>query len=243
MGRHGDEVSSLFKEIIGGRPDYSVHPMVASWFPGALNFAIPEVRAARLEELRECCERYPLDGLDLDFQRFPIYFPQDKGRAHIETMTAWMRQVRAMTRTVGRQRSRPLLLSARILAKPEQCLAIGLDPVTWAKEDLLDFVTISHYLRNDFPLPLSDYQSLITNIPIYASIEVEPEADNYRRIAQQLWADGADGLSMFNFFTAREGKKEPQFELLRELSAPCKLNMPTINSPRIDGFRRLDSKN
>ena len=194
--------------------------MVASWFPGALNFAIPEVRAERLAELLECCERYPIDGLDLDFQRFPIYFPQDEGHQHVQTMTAWVRQVREMTRTVGRQRGRPVLLSARILAKPEQCLAVGLDPVSWAGEGLVDFVTVSHYLRNDFPLPVSKYKSLITNIPVYASIEVEREADRYRSIARHLWADGADGLSMFNFFTWREGKKEPRFELFRELGDP-----------------------
>ena len=221
VGKHGDEVTPLFKEIIGGRPDYGVHPMVASWFPGALNFAIPAVRAERLAELRECCERYPINGLDLDFQRFPIYFPQDEGRKHVETMTAWIRQVRAMTRELGQKRGRPLLLSARILARPRQCLAIGLDPVSWANEGLLDFVTVSHYLRNDFPLPISEYKKLITSIPVYGSIEVEPEADNYRRIARHLWTDGADGLSVFNFFTWREGKKkEPPFELFRELSQP-----------------------
>ncbi len=224
VGQHGDEVSPLFKEIIGGRPDYKVHPIVSSWFPGALNFAVPEVRAERLAELRECCERYPIDGLDLDFQRFPIYFPQDEGHKHVETMTEWVRQVRAMTREVARKRGRPILLSARILAKPEQCLAIGLDPVTWAKEGLLDFVIVSHYLRNDFPLPIAEYKKLITKIPVYACIEVERDAENYRRIARELWDGGADGLAMFNFFTWREGaKKEPEFELFRELSDPEKL--------------------
>ena len=225
VGQHGDEITPLFKEIIGGKPEHRVNPIVASWFPGALNFAVPQVRARRLAELRECCERFPVEGLDLDFQRFPIYFPQDKGRENIETMTAWMREVRAMTREVGKKRGRPVLLSARVLAKPEQNLGIGLDPFAWAKEGLIDFVVVSHYLRNDFALPIAEFRKRIPNIPIYASIEVEKNADGFRRIAKQLYADGVDGIMLFNFFTWRESGREPQFELLNELGDPAKIRL------------------
>jgi len=223
VGKPGDEVNDLFKEIIGGRPEHRVHPIVASWFSGALNFAVPQVRAQRLAELREVCERYPIDGIDLDFQRFPIYFPQEEGYKHVETMTGWMREVRDMTRDVGRKRGRPLLVSARVLARPEQCSAVGLDPVTWANEELVDFIVISHYLRNDFPLPVKAFRNLISNVPLYASIEVEKSAEAYRPIARQLWDDGVDGLMMFNFFTWREGGREPPFEILNELGNPAHL--------------------
>lgn len=221
VGKIGDEILPKFKGIIGGRPDYKVHPIVASWFPGALNFAVPEVRAVRLAELRECCERFNIDGIDLDYQRFPIYFPQDEGPEHIATMTGWMREVREMTREVGKKRGRPLKVSARILAKPEQNVAIGLDPVTWAKEGLVDFLVVSHYLRNDFALPIGEFRKLMpASMPLYGSIEVEPKQDNFRNIARKLWEDGADGILLFNFFTGRESNKPPPFELLNELGDP-----------------------
>ncbi|QDU82332.1 hypothetical protein Pla110_40870 [Polystyrenella longa] len=224
VGKIGDEISPLFAEIIGGRKDHPVHPLVASWFPGALNFAIPEVRTQRLAEMRECCERYPIEGLDIDLQRFPIYFPQDEGPEHVATMTNWIREVRAMTEEVGHKRGRPILLSARIMARPQQNLSIGLDPVTWAKEGLIDFVEVSHYLRNDFPLPVNEYRELMpADFPIYASIEVEKDPDNYRRIARHLYDEGADGLMIFNYFTSREGGREPDFTLFKELSDPTKL--------------------
>jgi hypothetical protein len=83
---------------------------------------------------------------------------------------------------------------------------------------MLDFVIISHYLRNDFPLPVAEYRRLLPpDLPLYASIEVEGAPDAYRRIARRLWRDGVDGIMLFNFFTAREGGKEPPFELLNEL--------------------------
>ncbi len=224
VGKIGDPISPEFIEIVGGRKDYRVNPIVASWFPGALNFAVPEVRAQRLAELRECCERYPVDGLDIDFQRFPIYFPQGEGHRHTETMTAWMKDVRAMTREVGTKRGRPLLLSVRVLARPQQNLAIGLDPATWAREGLIDFVTVAHFLRNDFPLPISQYRDLLPEeLPVYASVEVENKADAFRRIARQLYDDGADGLMMFNYFSSRGRNEEPNFSLFRELSDPAQL--------------------
>lgn len=230
VGTHGDPILPLFKEIIGGSPEHRVHPIVASWFPGALNFAIPEVRALRLAELRECCERFDMDGLDLDFQRFPIYFPQDEGDKHVAVMTDWVRSVREMTQEVGAKRGRPMQLSARILARPEQNLGIGLDPVAWANEGLVDFLVVSHYLRNDFSLPIGEFRKQVpASMPLYGSIEVEPKTDTFRDIARQMWDDGADGILLFNFFTTRENKGEPPFELLNELGDPKTIKSTPTN--------------
>lgn len=220
IGNVADPLSELYMNILGPR----VSPIVATWLPAGLNFAIPEVRALRLAELRECCEMVDTDGLELDFQRFPMYFKNGEEADNIETMTAWMREVRAMTREVGERRGRPIKLSARIMAKPEQNLGIGIDPATWANEGLIDFIIVSHYLRNDFTLPVSEYRKLLPpSMPIYASIEVEPEPDTYRKMAWDLYQEGADGISLFNFFTTRERQQEPPFELLNELGDPTKI--------------------
>ncbi len=214
VGKQGDTLSHLHLDILGPR----TNPIVGKWLAGGLDFAIPEVRQRRLDQLRECCERYNIDGLELDFQRFPVFFKYGEEGKHLQTMTEWMRKVRAMTREVGEKRGRPILLSARILARPEQNLGIGLDPMTWAKEGLLDLVIVSHYLHNNFPLPIKEYRQLLPDdMPLYASIEVEREADKYRSIAGQLYDEGVDGILMFNFFTSREQGRKPQFELLKEL--------------------------
>jgi len=217
IGKNGDPLPPVYLDILGP----NTHPIVAGWLPAGLNFAMPQVRAHRLAQLRELCERYDIDGLDLDFQRFPMYFKPGEESRHIETMTEWMRQVRAMTREVAAKRGRPLLLSARIMARPEQNRAIGLDPLTWAREGLVDFVVVSHYLRNDFYLPVRQYRALLPGgFPLYASIEVAPDAETYRRIARQLWQDGVDGILLFNFFTTRERGKEPPFQIIHEIGLP-----------------------
>jgi hypothetical protein len=218
VAEEGHSIGSLYQEVLGPR----VHPIVASWFWGALDFAVPEVRSRRLAQLRECCERYPqLDGLEIDFQRFPIYFKEGEEGRHIETMTRWMREVREMTHEVSKGRQKPLLLSARILATPEQNLGIGLDPAAWAQSKLLDFVVVSHYLRNDYTLPIPAFRKIFPEgFPVYASIEVEPTREKYLDLAKELWAQKPDGIYLFNFFTAREGGKEPPFGILEQIAHP-----------------------
>ena len=217
IGKNGDPLSQVYLDILG--PGTS--PVVAGWLPGGLNFAIPEVRAHKLAQLREICERFDLDGLELDFQRFPMYFKVGEEHKHIKTMTKWIGEIRKMTNEVGAERGRPILLSARVMAKPEQNIAIGLDPFTWAKEDLLDFIIISHYLHNDFSLPVQKYrEKLPKGLPLYASVEVERNEESYRDVAQKLWADGVDGICLFNFFTSRERREEPLFNIIHEVGSP-----------------------
>jgi DNA-binding beta-propeller fold protein YncE len=231
IGKVGDPLPQVYQDIMG--PNTS--PIVSTWLPAGFNFAVPEVRAHRLAQMRECCERFDLDGLDLDFQRFPMYFKPGEEEQHIPTMTAWVREIRAMTEEVGEKRGRPIKLCARIMARPEQNKAIGLDPIAWLEEDLLDFVVVSHYLRNDFPLPVKEYRALLPEgSPVYASIEVAPDADTYRDIAGQLWKDGVDGILLFNFFTTRERGKEPPFDVIKEIGTPAMLETAKLpNKPML----------
>lgn len=230
IGKNGDPLSQVYLDILGPRTS----PVVAGWLPGGLNFAIPEVRAHRLAQMREMCERFDIDGLDLDFQRFPMYFKIGEEIKYTETMTNWIREIREMTNEVGVKRGRPILLCARIMAKPGQNTAIGLDPVTWANENLLDFVIVSHYLHNNFSLPIREYKKLFPKgYPIYGSIEVEKKEEDFRNIAQQLWQDKVDGISLFNFFTSRERGVEPLFNIIPEIGSPQILSR--ISTPMIIG--------
>jgi hypothetical protein len=214
IGTPGDPLPDLHTEILG-----PVSPIVAEWLPGGLDFAVPEVRNQTLRQITEVCDRYPIDGIDLDFQRFPIYFQFGEERQNTHIMTEFVRKIRSIANAAGEKRGRPLKLSARIMAKPEQNTGLGLDPVTWVSEGLLDFVIVSHYLRNEYDLPIGEYRDIFPDdLPLYASIEYEGEPDRYREIAQQLWRDGVDGIQMFNFYAARKGPVPPPFDVLSELA-------------------------
>ncbi len=225
IGKNADSLAQVHLEILG--PE--THPIVAGWLSGGLNFAVPEVRKYRLSQLRELCERYDIDGLEIDFQRFPMYFKLGEEAANIPTMTAWMREVRGMVDEVGKRKGREIKLVARILALPEQNTAIGLDPISWAKEGLLDFVTVSHYLHNNFQLPIAAYKALLPEgLPVYASVEVEGDARNYPKIAYPLWQQHTNGIYLFNFFTGRESGKEPPFYVIKEIGFPMVSDRPQL---------------
>ena len=195
-----------------------------------LDYAVPEVREHMLARVREIIQRYGdrLDGLELDWQRFPSYFKRGEEKEHIPTLTGFVGKVRDMTNACGRRRGRPMLLGARVLPTIERSRAIGLDPVAWANRRLIDFLTVSRFLVNgEGPLDIKGYKQAIANVLVYGSIEVAmargedlATPDDYRREARRLWTDGADGIYLFNFFCFRGYGREPPYFLLNELGDP-----------------------
>src|SRR5262249_27687590 len=150
IGRAGDELPPLYLDILGPRAE----PVVRGWLPAGGDFAPPGGGGRGAAEAGGCWGGDPLDGLGPDFPRVPSYILPGSEGANTAAMTDFVRAVRAMTREVGRGRGRPLLLSVRVMARPAQSRGIGLDPATWAREGLVDFLVVSHCLHNDFPLPV-----------------------------------------------------------------------------------------
>lgn len=217
-------LSTFWKE----HPDWRVGG--DGWNGQALNFDIPEVRKRRLEELVECCQRYDIDGLELDFQRFPSYFPPGKGPEKIPVMNTFVQSVREITQSMGQNRGRPLLLVARVPNSLAHCQEIGLDPIAWAKQGLVDFLTVSEFLFTREDSTIAEFKRQINTIPIYGDIQIEfpPQkngrplpltAADYRRVAQSHLEQGADGILLFNFFTSREYGREPLFEVLNQIGS------------------------
>jgi hypothetical protein len=132
--------------------------------------------------------------------------------------------VRQMLDVEGQKRGRHLVLSARVLSGYQECKDVGLDPVAWAKQGWIDFLTISPYSGTRYDLSVKPWKELIQNLPIYACADSAGPAENYRLAAQQFWKAGADGIYLFNFFTPREVYVEPPYEVLKELGDPQKLS-------------------
>ncbi|MEZ6048055.1 MAG: hypothetical protein R3C11_21250 [Planctomycetaceae bacterium] len=214
IGKPNDPLPELHQEILGKRTS----PVVYGWLPGGLNFALPEVREWRLTQIQEFLDRYDVDGIELDFQRFPMYFKHEEAEQHLDTMTGFVQEVRNRTVEASQKRNHPILLSVRTMAKVEQNRQLGLDVSRWAKEGLVDFVVASHYLRNDFDLPIQAYREILPEgFPLYGSIEVEQSEERYRELATELHKNKVDGIYLFNYFTSRERGVEPDFDLAREL--------------------------
>ena len=205
---------------------------------GALDFRHDAVREYVFRLIEEAVQRYDCDGIELDFQRFPTFFKDGKTEERVERISSLVVRVRTMLDAAGAKRGRRLILAARVPSdygrsapSYETARAIGCDPVEWARKKWVDFLTVSEFLYVRYDLPIRPWKTLIREVPIYGGIECAEggkreqclAAAGYRKAAQHLWSDGADGIYLFNFFTTRERQGdafEPPFEVLKNIGDP-----------------------
>jgi hypothetical protein len=215
---HGDEF--LNHRFWLEHPEYRLPDPPKRGFRAGLDFAHDAVRDYTFRLIEEAVQRYDSDGIELDFNRAPPFFQSGTETERITKINDLVRRVRQMLDAEGPKRNRRLVSAARVLPRYSDCRTIGLDPVAWAKEGWIDFLTVCPYTKTDYTLPIKPWKTLITNIFIYGGADSPRGAENYRRAARHFWQDGADGVYLFNFFTPREDFVEPPFEVLKELGDP-----------------------
>ena len=76
------------------------HPLGLYWT--AQDFAHQEVRDRKFEIIEEVCQRYDIDGVDLNFMRHPVFFSrtmrgQPVSAEELEIMTGLVRRIRRLT--------------------------------------------------------------------------------------------------------------------------------------------------
>jgi hypothetical protein len=208
-------------------------PVTGAW--SAVDYSQPVVRDSMLAYLTEGCTNYDIDGLHLDFFRHPVFFRSTyKGKRataeELAQMTDLVTRVRAMTKRVGEERGRPLLVSIRVPDSVEYCRAIGLDVEAWLAAGLVDRLVASSY----FQLNEWDTTAKLAHrhdVQAYSSLDESRVKDPddpsvaqamrgtlpvFRARALEAWASGMDGVLMFN-------GPEPTAPLWRELGDPAKL--------------------
>jgi hypothetical protein len=206
------------------------------WGAYALNYGIPAVREYYYSLIRELCERYPVDGIELDFMRFPYYFPRDSANSpsRAALMTQFVEQVRRMSREAGNRRGIPILLSARVPSSLASCAYAGLDPAEWSRRGLVDFLTVAPFLSTEPDMHIVEFRNSCGDIPLYGCLEFMcgermMTVEEMRAASALFYAAGADGIYSFNYFCAREGGQEPVFSVFHDIKDPVRLgNMEKV---------------
>ena len=199
-----------------------------------LDYGHKEVRDHMFLLIQEAVRRYDCDGIELDFNRFPILFKGGTTTKRIAKMNGFVRRLRSMLDVEGKKRKRRLVLGVRpptenydVPATYQGSRKVGCDPVAWARNGWIDFLTVSRFLSVTFDLPVAPWKKLITEVPVYGCIEIVDKKNGvaltprqYRRAARHIWNEKADGIYLFNFLITREGSTEPAFEVLNQIGSP-----------------------
>jgi hypothetical protein len=217
----------LWRDGDYGRPgDGQIEPHM---YATAMDFGREEIRHRQLATILDVCERYDVDGIELDFMREPAYFrPTMEGRAveaeHLELMTGFVRQIREKADEIGQRRGKPILISARVPNLLERCRYIGLDVERWITASLLDIVIPSLEFV-PFTGDITELAALAHahGVPVYPCIG--GGADGAGGVSNGVgWAgatvnalaSGADGIATFNCF-------DPRFPAWKVLGDPSTL--------------------
>ena len=213
----GEYFPSTKSEFWLNHPEYWMgdHP---GWHAsGAFNFAHKEVRDYKLNLIKEECEKYNIDGIELDFMRFFVLFPFEKGKEYLDVMTDWMKQIRKEINKIASKKKKKILLSIRVAPDVELCLNKGIDLKKWIKLNLIDFITAAPHWICDPNMPISKFKKDLGNpkIPLYATLDdgqFQPREfrshGTYRGVAANYYSQGIDGLYFFNFFFTEKSLKE-----------------------------------
>lgn len=218
---------------------------------GALDFAHGAVREQKLNMISEQLEMYGdrIDGFEMDFLRFPLFFKEGKGEENAGLMTELVRSVRAKVDSVAKEKGRPILLAVRVPDVWQSCLDNGLDVRSWVEEGLVDFITVGVYWRGDPAVDVEAFRKesgIGSRIPVYASVDdgsFNPR-ESYthgmmRGAASYALSHGADGIYLFNFFLSEYNTGKFAVE---QGGKSCRVRTPELLS-ELGSLKSLEGRN
>ena len=185
------------------------HPdwLIYKWHP-YWNFAFQGVRDLKLNVVREVAEIYDFDGIQIDFARIPVLFPEEQW-LHRDILTDFMREIRTTLLDIGEKCGRPLLLAARVPEDLMGCHFDGMDVEAWTRDFLIDILVIGTRTAN---ADIAAFRRIAkeTSIKLYPSFDDHHSTDGYREPDLEIWRGACanwwlqnpDGMHTFNLMVS-----------------------------------------
>ena len=198
-------------EVLFGSRDK--RPPKCSW--SAVDFTEPLVQERMLAMVRECCEWYDIDGVELDFMRHmqllrSVAWGKVASREELDKITDLISRIRGVAEEVGHRRGRPILLAVRVPDSVEYAKAVGIDIEAWLSGGLADLLITTSYFQLN-PWRYSSELAHKYGVKFYAAldesrIKANPLPGIPKRMSGESYAarglaalrEGADGIYYFN---------------------------------------------
>jgi len=215
----------------------------------ALDWSFPIVREQKMRLIRELAETYDIDGLELDFMRYPSYFDVARTGSdeRVAIMTGFVRSVRDLLDRTAKPAGHRYL-SVRIPSFLGAYDMLGLDPAALFAVGA-DIFNISSNFYTEQQTDLGRIRDRIPHASLYLEMcqttMLGPKLENgeskalrttdeqYYTGAHLAYRRGAAGISLFNFAYYRrfghDGPElgpfnEPPFHVLPHLKDPTWLS-------------------
>jgi hypothetical protein len=218
-------------------------PGIGGW--SAFDYARDAVRNFIFRLVEEVCQKYDVDGIELDFFRHPVFFKRTSSGLPVthedrNGMTDLMRSISDMVEKKGRKRGRPFLVAARTPDDVDYCNTIGLEIERWMEEGLIDIHIPSGYIK------LTSWEHSVRlghehDVEVYPGLSesrvggghhanrLRASDECYRARALNAWEAGADGVYIFNLF-------DPHRQIWKEMGEPERLQgLDTIHFASVRG--------
>ena len=219
--------------VMGTIADKEKYPQTSPkfWW-STLDYEKPAVTAYVLDITEEVCQNYDVDGIELDYYRYPMLFRpnlefEPATQAQVDIMTEFQRSIYRMAEREGEKRGRPILIAARVPGSVAACRYSGIGIEQWLKEGLVDIIIVG----NGEAWPNTPVKALVElahahNVPAYPCLKFngypKPDRDapeTWRAAASNALSTGADGVYLFNYGQI-PNEPPPGF---KELGDPVKL--------------------
>ena len=201
-------------------------------FPTSLNFAVPEVRELKFRIIEEIFQKYDFDGLEIDFLRGAPYFMPGTEDENAPLLTEMLQQVRKHLDLRGEQRGRPIRLAVRVDESLRSCQLNGFDVQAWLERELVDIIALGSGVMD---IEVEEFKRLAASkgVLVYPCLYGWPSkyspipAELATGLALNYWAQGADGIYLFNWFPHSKNNSEnngPYMTgLMKQLGEPASL--------------------
>jgi hypothetical protein len=206
----------VFPDLRSGWVDERTHMYLQD---GSMDFSFEEIRQLRLDTIEEVLNHYELDGIDLDFTRFPPFFKEGEKEKNAGLITDMVRRARLLTEKRSKETGRKIKLTARVEYDPAVNLAEGLDVAGWVREGYLDILYLGVIADCTPDAPIDDYVNMCrgTGCKVCPSLEGQfywvggmnrmgpvrvPTVEMARALAANTYDAGGEGIQLFNFCCA-----------------------------------------
>jgi hypothetical protein len=233
------EESALYSRFAHENPEYHIRTGLSPHPKPALDYTFEGVREKRLAMVKELAERYPTDGIELDFMRHCVNFPSPATKEQVRIMTKFVGRVRKTMDRAAKKRglSERLILGVRVPSTLTECPTHGLDPRAWARKGWIDYLNAANTWAPDANTPVGDFVKalegsgcrLLTALQPYTSSTWGKKFPAYdhlfptgveelKAVAANGFAAGAEGVHYFNFCCIMPEKKDYVVESFAQLA-------------------------